>query len=62
MHFIGIGTATPATRYTKADYRASGFVYFVLQAALADDAPPGWWWLSSFGAGFGCHGALLEVR
>jgi alkylresorcinol/alkylpyrone synthase len=40
---------------------SSAFVYFVLQAALADDAPAGWWWLSSFGAGFSCHGALLEV-
>ena len=33
-----------------------------LQAALADEAPDGWWWLSSFGAGFSCHGALLDVR
>ena len=41
---------------------SSAFVYFVLQAALADDAPGGWWWLSSFGAGFSCHGALLEVE
>lgn len=40
---------------------SSAFVYFVLQAALADDAPGGWWWLASFGAGFSCHGALLEV-
>ncbi len=40
---------------------SSAFVYFVLEAALADAAPPGWWWLSSFGAGFSCHGALLEV-
>lgn len=40
---------------------SSAFVYFVLQAALADNAAPGWWWLSSFGAGFSCHGALLEV-
>ena len=40
---------------------SSAFVYFVLEAALADDAPAGWWWLSSFGAGFSCHGALLEV-
>ena len=31
------------------------------EAALADDAPGGWWWLSSFGAGFSCHGALLKV-
>jgi alkylresorcinol/alkylpyrone synthase len=41
---------------------SSAFVYFVLEAALADDAESGWWWLSSFGAGFSCHGALLEVR
>jgi alkylresorcinol/alkylpyrone synthase len=40
---------------------SSAFVYFVLQAALRDDAAPGWWWMSSFGAGFSCHGALLEV-
>ena len=40
---------------------SSAFVYFVLQAALADKAPPGWWWVSSFGAGFSCHGALLRV-
>ena len=40
---------------------SSAFVYFVLEAALADHAPDGWWWLSSFGAGFSCHGALLEV-
>lgn len=40
---------------------SSAFVYFVLQAALADGASPGWWWMSSFGAGFCCHGALLKV-
>jgi alkylresorcinol/alkylpyrone synthase len=40
---------------------SSAFVYFVLEAALADHAPAGGWWLSSFGAGFSCHGALLEV-
>jgi alkylresorcinol/alkylpyrone synthase len=40
---------------------SSAFVYFVLEAALADGAPAGWWWMSSFGAGFSCHGALLEV-
>ena len=54
-------------RYSAAMLReygnlSSAFVYFVLQAALADDAPGGWWWLSSFGAGFSCHGALLEVE
>lgn len=40
---------------------SSAFVYFVLQAALADEAEGGWWWMSSFGAGFSCHGALLKV-
>jgi len=54
-------------RYSAAMLReygnlSSAFVYFVLEAALADDAAPGWWWLSSFGAGFSCHGALLEVH
>ncbi len=41
---------------------SSAFVYFVLQAALNDNAKPGWWWMSSFGAGFSCHGALLKVE
>jgi alkylresorcinol/alkylpyrone synthase len=54
-------------RYSAAMLReygnlSSAFVYFVLDAALADDAPAGWWWLSSFGAGFSCHGALLKVH
>ena len=54
-------------RYSAAMLReygnlSSAFVYFVLEAALADDAPAGWWWLSSFGAGFSCHGALLGVQ
>ncbi len=54
-------------RYSAAMLReygnlSSAFVYFVLQAALADGAAGGWWWLSSFGAGFSCHGALLEVQ
>lgn len=53
-------------RYSAAMLReygnlSSAFVYFVLEAALADHAPRGHWWLSSFGAGFSCHGALLEV-
>ena len=41
---------------------SSAFVYFVLEAALAEQAPGGWWWLASFGAGFACHGALLAVE
>jgi len=40
---------------------SSSSVYFVLQHALTDSVPPGLWWMSSFGAGFSCHGALLEV-
>jgi alkylresorcinol/alkylpyrone synthase len=40
---------------------SSPSVYFVLQAALAESAPGGLWWMSSFGAGFSAHGALLEV-
>ena len=40
---------------------SSAFVYFVLDAALGAGAPGGWWWMSSFGAGFTCHGALLAV-
>jgi alkylresorcinol/alkylpyrone synthase len=54
-------------RYSAAMLRefgnlSSAFVYFVLQAALLDEADGGWWWLSSFGAGFSCHGALLRVH
>ena len=41
---------------------SSPFVLFVLQTVLADNAPGGLWWMSSFGAGFSCHGALLEVE
>ena len=40
---------------------SSAFVFFVLDAALEDCAPAGRWWMSSFGAGFTCHGALLAV-
>lgn len=40
---------------------SSSSVYFVLQTALADGAPPGYWWMASFGAGFTAHGALWHV-
>ncbi len=40
---------------------SSPFVLFVLEKALEERAPPGAWWMSSFGAGFTCHGALLDV-
>ncbi len=54
-------------RYSASMLRAYGnlssaFVYFVLETALADGAEGGWWWMSGFGAGFSCHGALLEVQ
>ena len=40
---------------------SSPFVLFVLKAALDAGAAGGTWWMTSFGAGFSCHGALLEV-
>lgn len=60
------GVGNDDFRYSAAMLReygnlSSAFVYFVLQAALADNAPGGAWWLSAFGAGFSCHGALLQV-
>jgi len=62
----GLGLAPEDLRYSREALRrygnlSSAFVYFVLDAALADAAPGGWWWISSFGAGFTCHGALLAV-
>ncbi|MEX2496538.1 MAG: 3-oxoacyl-[acyl-carrier-protein] synthase III C-terminal domain-containing protein [Woeseia sp.] len=53
-------------RYSQAVLReygnlSSAFIYFVLEAALTDGARGGSWWMSSFGAGFSCYGALLEV-
>jgi polyketide synthase Type III len=56
-----------ALRYSRDALReygnlSSAFVYFVLDAALQDAAPGGWWWMSSFGAGFTCHGALLSIE
>ena len=41
---------------------SSPTVYFVLERALRDSIPDGLWWMSTFGAGFSCHGALLEVN
>src|SRR6266850_2022265 len=40
---------------------SSPSVFFVLESAFSDSASPGYWWMSSFGAGFSCHGALLEI-
>jgi alkylresorcinol/alkylpyrone synthase len=61
-----LGLADEQLRHSAAVLRefgnlSSAFVYFVLEAALEAKDPGGWWWMSSFGAGFSCHGALLEV-
>lgn len=61
-----LGLAHDDLRYSADVLRefgnlSSAFVYFVLDAALADRAHGGWWWMASFGAGFSAHGALLEV-
>jgi alkylresorcinol/alkylpyrone synthase len=40
---------------------SSSFVFHVLERALHHGAGGGWWWMTSFGAGFSCHGVLLEV-
>jgi alkylresorcinol/alkylpyrone synthase len=62
-----LGMPSEDLRYSRTALReygnlSSAFVYFVLDAALADAAPGGHWWMSSFGAGFTCHGALLAVE
>lgn len=61
-----LGLSEPDTRWSEAVLREYGnlsspSVFFVLQTALGDSAPDGYWWMSSFGAGFSCHGALLKV-
>jgi len=61
-----LGLSDRDVRWSEAVLReygnvSSSSVYFVLQHALNDSVPPGLWWMSSFGAGFSCHGALLEV-
>jgi alkylresorcinol/alkylpyrone synthase len=40
---------------------SSACVYHVLERSLSAKVSPGYWWMSAFGAGFSCHGALLEV-
>jgi alkylresorcinol/alkylpyrone synthase len=54
---VGVSSAL-LSRYGNL---SSPFVLFVLQEALREGRPGGTWWMSSFGAGFSCHGALLEV-
>jgi alkylresorcinol/alkylpyrone synthase len=62
-----LGLANGELRWSRAVLSEFGNVssaslYFVLEKALSDSARGGWWWLSSFGAGFSCHGALVEVE
>jgi alkylresorcinol/alkylpyrone synthase len=61
---IGLGArdlAWSAGMLRRFGNLSSPFVLFVLREALRGDAPRGWWWMSSFGAGFSCHGALLRT-
>src|SRR5262249_17834825 len=62
-----LGLTEPDLRWSALVLREFGnlsspFVLFVLKAALAAGAQGGLWWMSAFGAGFSCHGALLEVE
>jgi alkylresorcinol/alkylpyrone synthase len=61
-----LGLAGHEVRHSAAVLREFGnisspTVYFVLDRALNDSVPDGLWWMSAFGAGFSCHGALLKV-
>jgi alkylresorcinol/alkylpyrone synthase len=61
-----LGISSHDTRWSESVLReygnlSSASLFFVLEAAFADSAPNGHWWMCSFGAGFSCHGALLEV-
>jgi alkylresorcinol/alkylpyrone synthase len=61
-----LGLSADDVRHSSSVLREFGnisspTVYFVLERALRDTVPDGLWWMSAFGAGFSCHGALLEV-
>ena len=63
------GLEIPAEKlgWTAAVLRENGNVsspsiIFALEKALSAKAPGGKWFLSAFGAGISCHGALLDVR
>ncbi|HEX5397811.1 MAG TPA: 3-oxoacyl-[acyl-carrier-protein] synthase III C-terminal domain-containing protein [Verrucomicrobiae bacterium] len=61
-----LGLTESDVRHSAAILREYGnisspTVYFVLDRALHNTVPDGLWWMSAFGAGFSCHGALLEV-
>ncbi len=61
-----LGLTEADVRHSAAVLREFGnisspTVYFVLERTLKDSVPDGLWWMSAFGAGFSCHGAMLEV-
>ena len=61
-----VGLTEADVRHSAAVLREFGnisspTVLFVLERALHDTVPDGLWWMSAFGAGFSCHGALLEI-
>jgi predicted naringenin-chalcone synthase len=61
-----LGLAESDVQHSAAILREYGnvsspSVLFVLEATLKAKHPGGAWWMSSFGAGFSCHGAMLEV-
>lgn len=62
-----LGLADQDLRWSVAVLRnfgnlSSPSVLFVLDLAMREAAPAGSWWLSAFGAGFSCHGALLSAE
>lgn len=62
----GLGLAAKDLQWSEAvlcnhGNLSSSSVLFVIGTALGGNAPGGYWWMSSFGAGFSCHGALLKV-
>jgi predicted naringenin-chalcone synthase len=63
----GLELAPEALSYSTTVLREHGnvsspSVIFALEEALKQNAPPGRWFFTSFGAGISCHGAILDVR
>lgn len=63
----GLGLAEHQLRHSASVLKnygnmSSPCVLFALRSALEETTQGGRWWLSSFGAGFSCHGALLSVE
>lgn len=61
-----LGLSSQDVRCSEAVLREYGnvsspSVFLALENALSGGPPSGLWWMSAFGAGFSCHGALLEV-